>query len=70
MRDGDTIVALSSGAVPSGVAVIRLSGPQAGPVLSEILGTLPVPRKPILSDITLDGDQLDRGLVAWMPGPA
>lgn len=70
MRDGDTIVALSSGAVPSGVAIIRLSGPQAGPVLTEILGTLPVPRRLILSDITLDGDKLDRGLVAWMPSPA
>jgi tRNA modification GTPase len=65
----DTIVALSSGAVPSGVAVIRLSGPEAGPVLVGMLGTLPVPRKLILSDIVLDGEVLDRGLVAWMPGP-
>jgi tRNA modification GTPase len=70
MRDGDTIVALSSGSTPSGVAVIRLSGPQSGSVLSEILGDLPAPRKLILSDITLDGERLDRGLIAWMPGPA
>ena len=70
MRDGDTIVALSSGALPSGVAVIRLSGPQSGPVLTEILGALPAPRRLILSDIVLDGEKLDRGLVAWMPGPA
>jgi tRNA modification GTPase len=69
MRDGDTIVALSSGSTPSGVAVIRLSGPQSGIVLTEILGALPAPRKLILSDITLGGDRLDRGLVAWMPGP-
>lgn len=65
----DTIVALSSGAVPAGVAVIRLSGPEAGPVLVGMLGQLPAPRKLILSDITLDGEVLDRGLVAWMPGP-
>jgi tRNA modification GTPase len=69
MRDGDTIVALSSGAVPAGVAVIRLSGPQAGPVLLSMLGKLPVPRRLMLSDIVLEGERLDRGLVAWMPGP-
>lgn len=69
MSAADTIVALSSGAVPAGVAVIRLSGPDAGPVLVEMLGALPVPRKLILSDIVLDGEALDRGLVAWMPGP-
>ena len=69
MRDDDTIVALSSGAVPSGVAVIRLSGPQAGPVLSEMLGALPAPRQLKLADIRIAGETLDRGLVAWMPGP-
>jgi tRNA modification GTPase len=65
----DTIVALSSGAVPAGVAVIRLSGPEAGPVLKELLGALPQPRRLILSDVVLGGETLDRGLVAWMPGP-
>lgn len=65
----DTIVALSSGAVPAGVAVIRLSGPEAGPVLAGMLGKLPTPRKLLLSDIVLGGETLDRGLVAWMPGP-
>jgi len=65
----DTIVALSSGAVPAGVAVMRLSGPEAGPVLEEMLGALPQPRRLILSDIVLGGETLDRGLVAWMPGP-
>ncbi|MDC9822423.1 tRNA uridine-5-carboxymethylaminomethyl(34) synthesis GTPase MnmE [Devosia sp. ZB163] len=70
MPDTDTIVALSSGAVPSGVAIIRLSGPAAGMIVAELLGQLPTPRKLTLSDITLDGDRIDRGLVAWMPGPA
>ena len=69
MAGGDTIVALSSGPVPSGVAVIRLSGPASGPVLVEMLGALPQPRRLILSDIVLWGEKLDRGLVAWMPGP-
>jgi tRNA modification GTPase len=69
MRDDDTIVALSSGAVPSGVAVIRLSGPMAGGVLSDMLGTLPGPRQLKLADIRIGGETLDRGLVAWMPRP-
>lgn len=69
MAAADTIVALSSGAVPAGVAVIRLSGPEAGPVLVGMLGQLPTPRRLILSDIVLGGETLDRGLVAWMPGP-
>ncbi|MBK8084630.1 MAG: tRNA uridine-5-carboxymethylaminomethyl(34) synthesis GTPase MnmE [Devosia sp.] len=69
MGSADTIVALSSGALPSGVAVVRLSGPMAGAVLVEIIGHLPPPRRLILSDIVLDGDTLDRGLLAWMPGP-
>ncbi len=69
MRDGDTIVALSSGAVPSGVAVIRLSGPQSGPVLAAMLGALPQPRVLTLADIRFGETTLDRGLVAWMPGP-
>ncbi len=69
MRDDDTIVALSSGALPSGVAVVRLSGPGAGPVLMDVFGSLPPPRRLVLSDIALDGEVLDRGLVAWMPGP-
>lgn len=65
----DTIAALSSGSVPSGVAVIRLSGPASGRVLIEIAGALPEPRRLRLTDITLGGETLDRGLVAWMPGP-
>lgn len=69
MRDDDTIVALSSGAVPSGVAVIRLSGPMAGRVLFDVLGALPAPRQLKLADIRVGGETLDRGLVAWMPGP-
>ena len=70
MRDGDTIVALSSGAPPSGVAVIRLSGPSAGTVLAEMLGALPQPRRLVLTPIRLAGELLDTGLVAWMPAPA
>lgn len=64
----DTIVALSSGAPPSGVAVIRLSGPQTASILEDVAGALPVPRKLTLRPIGQES-LLDRGLVAWFPAP-
>ena len=70
MRAGDTIVALSSGALPAGVAVVRLSGPGSGPALNSLCGALPAPRHLTLRDISIDDETVDRGLVAWMPGPA
>jgi tRNA modification GTPase TrmE len=68
MRSGDTIVALSSGAPPSGVAVIRLSGPDVGSIIQDIAGPLPEPRRLTLRPIGRDS-LLDRGLVAWFPAP-
>ncbi|HEY9013388.1 MAG TPA: GTPase, partial [Devosia sp.] len=69
MRAGDTIVALSSGALPSGIAVIRVSGPAAGTILQSISPKGAEPRRLLLADIRLGGEVLDRGLVAWMPAP-
>ena len=68
MRSGDTIVALSSGAPPSGVAVIRLSGPDVPEILQAVAGGLPEPRRLILRPIGRDS-LLDRGLVAYFPAP-
>ena len=69
MRDGDTIVALSSGGTPSGVAVIRISGAATGQILVQMLGSLPQPRRLTLADIAVGDEVLDRGLVAWFPAP-
>ncbi len=69
MTDTDTIVALSSGALPSGVAIIRLSGPDTNSVLERLFGLLPEPRRLTLRALTLDGSIIDTGLVAWMPAP-
>ena len=69
MRAGDTIVALSSGALPSGVAVIRVSGPASRSIVEAILPKGAAPRRLLLVDIRLGGEVLDRGLLAWMPGP-
>jgi tRNA modification GTPase len=69
MTDSDTIVALSSGALPSGVAIIRLSGSQTSAVLERLSTGLPEPRRLTLRAFILDGQLIDTGLVAWMPAP-
>lgn len=73
MQQGDTIFALSSGAPPAAVAIIRISGPQAGAALAALCGgSLPPPRRAVLRtlrDPASDG-ALDRALVLWFPGPA
>ena len=69
----DSIVALASGGLPAGIAVLRVSGPAAGPVLRGLTGKdLPPPRKLTLRTLRAaeSGEVLDRGLAAWFPGPA
>src|ERR1700691_968264 len=66
-----TIFALSSGRQPSAISVVRLSGPQAGPVLTALAGKVPVPRmatRALLRDGS--GQPIDDALVLWFPGPA
>ena len=67
----DTIYALSSGAVPSGVAVIRISGPAAGRAAASLCGPLPEPRRAALRTLKRrsDGAMLDQGLLLWFPAP-
>jgi tRNA modification GTPase len=66
----DTIYALSSGALPAGVAIVRLSGPAASGVVTALFGRLPDPRVASYGPIGVDRRQpLDRGLVIWFPGP-
>lgn len=65
----DTIFALSSGAPPSGVAVVRVSGPGVRFVLETTIGDVPTPRRAVLRDITGHGQLIDRGLTLFFPGP-
>jgi tRNA modification GTPase len=68
---GQTIFALSSGLLPSAIAVIRVSGPQAGDALMAIAGGLPTPRTAHLTTLrNRDGAAIDRALVLWFPAPA
>lgn len=65
----DTIVALSSGSLPAGVAVLRLSGPATANALRALAGELPEPRRLALRTLRLDGAPVDTGLIAWFPAP-
>jgi tRNA modification GTPase len=67
----DTIYAVSSGPVPAGVAVIRVSGPQVRFGLETMTGSVPKPRFTTLRPIRdRNGLLLDRGLVLFFAGPA
>ncbi len=66
----DTIFALSSGAAPAGIGVIRISGPDAFEAVARIAGPLPPPRTAGLRALRDDdGQLLDRALVLAFPGP-
>jgi tRNA modification GTPase len=65
-----TIFALSSGRPPSAIAIVRVSGPQAGPALMALGGRIPQARaatRMLLWDA--GGQPLDDAVVLWFPGP-
>jgi tRNA modification GTPase len=66
---GDTIVALSSGRLPSGVAVIRISGHQTRFVIETICEFVPDSRVASLQTLRRGKEILDRGLVLFFPMP-
>ena len=72
MVSEQTIFAVSSGRVRSGVAVIRVSGPHSGAVVETLAGGVPCPRMASLRELVSreTGDVLDQALVLWMPAPA
>ncbi len=66
----DTIFALSSGVLPAGVAVLRLSGPASFDAARVLAGDLPQARKAALRTIRgRDGLVIDQALVLLFPGP-
>jgi tRNA modification GTPase len=66
----ETIYALSSGKLPSGVAIIRISGPQVRFVIETICQKIPNPRELVLSTfVSDDGGKIDRGLVCYFHAP-
>ena len=67
----ETIYSLSSGAGRAGVAVVRVSGPGAGPAVKALAQRLPQARRASHCRLAhpVSGSPLDEALVLWMPGP-
>jgi len=67
-----TIFALSSGQGTSGIAVIRISGPEVKTVISKLTnGDIPEPRVATLKKINKinTNELIDEGILLWFPGP-
>lgn len=68
--NGDTIYALSSGAPPAALAIVRISGPAAATVLEEMASSRGVDRRASLRTLrAIDGQPLDRAVTLFFPGP-
>lgn len=66
----DTIFALSTGAPPAAIAVVRISGPRADAALQALAGRLPEPRRAALVSLRRGGEPLDRALAMRFSGPS
>lgn len=71
MADTDTIYALSTAPGRAGIAVLRLSGPTAGPALAALAGAVPPPRRARLVRFRdpAGGEPIDQGLALFFPAP-
>jgi tRNA modification GTPase len=66
----DTIVALSSGRLPAGIAVVRVSGKQTRFAIETIAGELPEPRLARYATFRNPfGKPIDSGLILFFPTP-
>ena len=67
----DTIFALATASGRAAVAVVRLSGPNAGAILDGLAARRPTPRVASLRRLhdPGSGDEIDQALVLWFPAP-
>ena len=67
----ETIFALSSGKLPSGVAVIRVSGEMVKTIVKTLLQKMPEPRVMTYGKLfSAKGEFLDSALTVFFPGPS
>ncbi|RJT34088.1 tRNA uridine-5-carboxymethylaminomethyl(34) synthesis GTPase MnmE [Mesorhizobium waimense] len=70
MISAQSIVALSSGRLPAGIAVIRISGPRSRFAIETIAGGMVKDRVATLRKFrATEGSVIDNGLVLFFPGP-
>ena len=67
-----TIYALSTGPGISGIAIIRISGPETSNIIKKLTGkVIPTPRIATLRKINNinTSELIDEGIILWFPGP-
>ena len=64
-----TLFGVATGTPDGGVAVVRVSGPEAERIARRLVGDVPPARRLVRRRIAL-AEGYEDGLVAWMPGPA
>ncbi len=70
-KSQDTIAAIATPPGNGGVGIIRISGPQASSIASQLLGRVLRPRYAHFATFNdAKGGQIDSGLVLWFPAPA
>ena len=73
MAEAETIFALATGPAPSGVAIVRVSGPGAGLAIETLAARPETPPARLAARARLidpaSGEALDDGLVLWFPAP-
>lgn len=67
----DTIFAPATAAGRAAIAVVRISGPEAGRALDALAGGRPQPRRASLRRLVgADGREIDQAMVLWFEAPA
>jgi tRNA modification GTPase len=67
----DTVYAPATAPGRAAIAIVRMSGPEAGPALDALIGERPPPRmaRHVRVRDPKSGEALDDGLALWFPGP-
>jgi tRNA modification GTPase len=69
MSSVDTIFALSSGKLPAGIAVVRITGARTRFALETIFGSVPEPRRARVGAFQSTSGEFDHGICLYFPGP-
>lgn len=70
-EDSDVIAAIATAHGQAGIGVVRISGKNLGPIASQLIGEIPVPRHARRAKFRgADGEAIDDGVALFFPGPA
>ncbi len=69
-KPADSIVAVATASGRGGIGVIRLSGPDLGPLARKLTGRIPQPRlATLIRFLDAAGEEIDEGIALYFPAP-